>query len=370
MHRPAFVLAIALTWSPAVTAKAADSPIKADEEVVFYPTFARQTDGGRSWQVAIHGSIFESEERSLKRAFLVRLIREAIPRKLSPAEEETFRRRVRLFLVDSERGKSISIRLGSMVLPAGTSEADGHFQSGLRLSEEQIRALAGVGRSSGGWVSFSAATRPGDRRTFVGCFLPIGPEGLSVVSDIDDTIKVSNVRDRQELLANTFLRRFEAVPDMASTYRFLAERGAVFHYVSASPWQLYPPLADFLREAGFPGGTVRMKSVRLVDSSALSLFGSQEGYKTPEIEALLKAFPLRRFVLIGDSGEQDPEIFADLARRHGDQIRAIWIRNVSRETPDNPRCTKAFSGLPPARWFLFRDAAELRDRARGIVAGQ
>jgi len=370
MDRPAFLFALVLAWSPVTMAAEPDSPIRGDEEVVFYPTFARQTDGGRSWQVAIHGSIFEPEEQSLKRALLVRLIREAIPRKLSPAEEETFRGRVRLFLVDSERGKSISIRLGSTVLPAGTSEANGHFQSELRLSEEQIRALAGVGQSSGGWVSFSAVTRPGDQRTFAGRFLPIGPEGLSVVSDIDDTIKVSNVRDRQELLANTFLRRFEAVPDMASTYRLLAERGAVFHYVSASPWQLYPLLADFLREAGFPDGTLRMKLVRLADSSALRVFGSQEGYKTPEIEALLKAFPFRRFVLVGDSGEQDPEIFADVARRHGDRVREIWIRNVTGETPDNARCTKAFAGLPPARWLLFRDASELRDRARETAVGQ
>jgi phosphatidate phosphatase APP1 len=251
----------------------------------------------------------------------------------------------------------------------GTSGADGHFRGEVRLSNERMTSLAGVGQQGEGWVPFAAVTRSGDGRAFAGRFLPIGPEGLSVVSDIDDTIKVSNVRDREELLANTFLRRFEAVPDMASTYRLLAEGKAALHYVSASPWQLYPPLADFLRDAGFPPGSFHLKPVRLADSSVFNLAATQEGYKTREIEVLLKAFPRRRFVLIGDSGEQDPETYGHLARKHGQQVRAIWIRNVTGEAADNPRCRKAFSELPPARWLLFRDAAELREPARRVLAG-
>jgi len=370
MIRWTFPLAIGLSLSAIAMTKAGDSPIKRDEEVLFYPTFARQEDGARSWQVAIHGSIFEPEEKSLKRTLLVTLLREAVPRTLNPEEERVFNRRVRLFLVDSERGKAISIRLGSAVYEAGTSGADGHFRGELRLSNEQMTALRNTKQGEDGWVSFSAVTRPGDRRVFGGRFLPIDPEGLSVVSDIDDTIKVTNVRDRQEALANTFLRRFKAVPDMAPTYRLLAEGKAAFHYVSASPWQLYPSLAEFLRDAAFPPGTLHLKSVRFADSSVFNLVGSQEEYKTREIEALLKAFPRRRFVLIGDSGEQDPEIYASLARKHGEQVRAIWIRNITGESPDNPRCRKAFSDLPPARRLLFRDAAELRGPARNVLAGR
>ncbi len=124
--RLTLALAIGLSLCAAATAKEADSPIKRDEEVLFYPTFARQDDDGRSWQAAIHGSIFEPEEKSLKRALLVALLREVIPRKLSAEEERIFNRRVRLFLVDSERGKAISIRLGSTVYHVGTSGTDGH----------------------------------------------------------------------------------------------------------------------------------------------------------------------------------------------------------------------------------------------------
>ena len=324
-------LTVALTVIPylcaAAMSKDPDSPIKRDEEVLFYPTFARQDDDGRSWLAAIHGSIFEPEEGSLKRALLVRLLREGIPRKLSEEEERIFNRRVRLFLVDSERGKAISIRLGSAVHRAGTSGAGGHFRGEVRLSDEQMSALRGVNPGDDGWVSFSAVTRPGDRRAFGGRFLPIGPEGLSVVSDIDDTIKLTNVRVRQELLANTFLRRFEDVPGMASTYQLLAEGKAAFHYVSASPWQLYPPLADFLRDAGFPPGTFHLKSVRLADSSVLNLVGSQEGYKTLEIEALLKAFPRLRVLLAGITLGEVTRL-ARVVRRRNVWLDVSWLDGV------------------------------------------
>jgi phosphatidate phosphatase APP1 len=209
--------------------------------------------------------------------------------------------------------------------------------------------------------------RPGDGRVFAGRVLLLAAEGLSVVSDIDDTIKVTNVRNRKETLENTFLRAFQAVPGMAETYRLLADRKAAFHYVSASPWQLYPPLADFVRDAGFPAGTFHLKPLRFGVSSVLDLIGPQQAFKTGQIESLFRALPRRRFVLIGDSAEQDPEIYGNLARKHGEQVRAIWIRNVTHETADNARCQAAFQGLPQGRWLLFREAAELRGRVDDVL---
>jgi phosphatidate phosphatase APP1 len=121
-----------------------------------------------------------------------------------------------------------------------------------------------------------------------------------------------------------------------------------------------------VRDAGFPAGTFHLKPVRFGDSSMLDLVGPQEAYKTGQIESLFKAFPRRGFVLIGDSGEQDPEIYGSLARKHGEQVRAIWIRNVTQETADNARCQAAFQGLARNRWLLFRDATELHERVREI----
>ena len=60
-------------------------------------------------------------------------------------------------------------------------------------------------------------------------------------------------------IESTFCRPFVPVPGMAKLYAALSRYGAVINYVSASPWQLYPPLAEFLRREGFPEGLFQMK---------------------------------------------------------------------------------------------------------------
>jgi phosphatidate phosphatase APP1 len=80
----------------------------------------------------------------------------------------------------------------------------------------------------------------------------IGPKGLSVVSDIDDTIKISSVTVKEELMANTFFRPWRAVPGMAALYQQWGQEGAVFHYVSNSPWPLETVLEFFLSGKGSP----------------------------------------------------------------------------------------------------------------------
>nr|MCU0874068.1 App1 family protein [Pirellulaceae bacterium] len=201
--------------------------------------------------------------------------------------------------------------------------------------------------------------RSGDDRTFAGRVQWITPEGRSIISDIDDTIKISNVQDRQALVANTFLREFRAVPGMAPLYRKWADAGAAFHYVSGSPWQLHELLADFCRSEGFPAGSFHMKLFRLKDSSALSFFGSQEGYKTEVIEKILADFPHRNFTLVGDSGEQDPEVYAAVARKHPGQIQQILIRNVGGRGSEPARFQKAFEKIPADSWRVFENSDDL-----------
>jgi phosphatidate phosphatase APP1 len=103
-------------------------------------------------------------------------------------------------------------------------------------------------------VQFHGVTGPGELlHRFRGQALIVPAQGVSVISDIDDTIKRTQVRERREMLLNTFSRRFEPAPRMAAWYRELAKAPDTrFHYLSASPIQLYPPLADFIRTPTFP----------------------------------------------------------------------------------------------------------------------
>ena len=348
------------------------SSIRSDEEVVFYPTFGRQSADGSAWLLAIHGSIFEPEANSLKRAATLAAIRRGPGLEMTSAEAKTFDRRMRAFLVDHERGKRMLVRLGSQTYVVGRSEPNGHFSGEIRLPAADARQLlrdGGAGGAGGGWLPFEALTRSGDKRRFLGRVQLIGPTGLSVVSDVDDTIKISQVRDRRAMLANTFLRPFRPVPGMAAAYRRLAAGGATFHYLSASPWQLYEFLAEFLAAEKFPPGTLHLKYFRLTDSTFWDLFASQEEYKSKVLEELLAAFPQRRFLLVGDTGEQDPEIFARMARAHPEQVVGIWLRNVTEESGDNPRMTPVRAAVRPEGWRLFTEPGELESAVQEVAKG-
>ncbi len=337
------------------------SPIKPDEEVVFFPTAARLSEDSRHWIVPVHAWAFEREDESLWRRATLAALAQSLGLDESAAESEIFKARARWFLVDNERGKQLRLTLSDGGQDLGLTGADGYLNAEIRLQRR-----AATEESASFWLDYAAVLPPDDGRVFQGEALFVSPEGLSVVSDIDDTIKISQVTDKKALLANTFLKPFEAVSGMATAYRRLAEAEAVFHYVSSSPWQLYPTLRDFMEASAFPRGSFHLRKFRLKDDSFFNLFKSARVTKTPVIEGLLAAYPKRQFVLIGDSGEQDPEIYGDIARSHPGRIGHIYIRQVTPDSSASEHYRTAFAGLPDTLWTVFADpaviAAEPRSR--------
>ena len=114
---------------------------------------------------------------------------------------------------------------------------------------------------------------------------------MSVISDIDDTVKVTHVLSRRRLWEATFYKPFAAVEGMADAYHRLAAPGVAFHYVSSSPWHLTEPLLDFLEATGLPVSSIALKHVRLKDRTALDILRPGRETKPPEIEAILQSFP-------------------------------------------------------------------------------
>lgn len=340
------------------------SPIKKDEEVVFYPTVGwfvgipHEPENQYGFEIEIHGCIFEAG----KHAVGVKLIRELTgidDTKLTIEEARLFQQRAELFAVDHERGKAIPIRIGDSTYLLPESEANGHFQGRIRLGE---KAIATLSEDRFRELQVVAVTRDGDDRTLAGQVhvAPMTPPVVRVISDIDDTIKISQVRNKPELLLNTFCRPFRPVLGMSDLYRTWAEQEARFHYVSGSPWQLYSPLAEFIREHKFPAGSFHMKLFRPTDRTAKSLFGSQVEYKRGVITSLFDKFPRDRFILVGDSGEQDAKIYSDLARENPRLVSHILIHNVTDEPLDVFRET--FAGLPDDQWQVFHEPSEIKFR--------
>ncbi len=145
---------------------------------------------------------------------------------------------------------------------------------------------------------------------------------FGVISDIDDTVVLSNVRNKLKMvlaLALSNARTRKPFTGVAAFYRALhAGLNPVF-YVSKSPWNLYAPLVEFLAFQGLPPGPLMLRDFGLRMS---------KHHKTEAIEEILGTYPRLPFVLIGDSGEQDPEIYSDIVGRFPGRIRAIYIRSV------------------------------------------
>lgn len=347
----AWVITAVLQGTAIVWAQTSD--LHRDEEIAFFPALAHRSSGGGGWECEIRGCVYEPEKRRLALA----LLREALELKhveMTAPEAAVFAERARLFMVDNQRGRRIVVRIGMREHDLAKSWPDGQFAGVIRLPEAE------VGATGGKTAQIQAVLPADDPRRFLGQISLVEESGISVISDIDDTIKSTQVRDRKVLLRRTFLEPFKPVPGMAEVYRAWADKsGAQFHYVSASPWQLFLPLSEFLSSNAFPTGAFYLKKFRWKDESFAGLFGSPERYKPAVIEPLLKQFPGRRFVLVGDAGERDPEIYANLARRYPQQVARILIRNVTDEPVDSERYQEAFRGLPPGLWQVFRAPAEI-----------
>jgi phosphatidate phosphatase APP1 len=89
------------------------------------------------------------------------------------------------------------------------------------------------------------------------------------------------------------------------------------------------------------------------------LFADPMTTKPKPIEKMMRSFPNRRFALIGDSGENDPEVYGRVARAHPDQVVYIAIRNVTGEDEKASRYADAFRDVK-ARWEVFTDPAALQ----------
>lgn len=332
------------------------SSIKPDEEVLFHSSSGWRN--GEGWQVEVRGVIFEVEKRGASIAALRQTLGLSGV-KLNEAERACFARNARLFLADHERGKRLTLRIGEREVQSNKSAPDGSFAATIHLSDDEVRRAQAT---SDGTLRVEVVLRAGDSRRFTSEIALIENRGLTVISDIDDTIKVTNVRNRKAMPRNTFLRQFEAVGGMAGLLTNWAQGGAQVHYVSASPQQLYAPLSEFTRTNGFPRGVFHLKPFRWKDQSFFGLFADPQQYKIKTIEPLLKRFPERRFLLVGDSGERDPEAYAALARKYPAQVVRIFIRDVTEEDASAPRYRKAFKDLPPGLWVIFQDPAEIQNQ--------
>lgn len=342
----------------ALDAAARRSDISSDEEVQLFPGFVGVDEAGRV-RGRLEGWIYEPEEEdALRRVFL-----SSLRRGLGSVEEELEAGRavyrIRPFIYDDERGERVEVQMGDQLMAASVSGKGGRFYVPVDFEAPSYASAAATSA-----VMVRAVTKPRDQRVFETPVFVLPPAGTIVVSDIDDTIKISEVRDKAKLLRNTFIEPFAVVPDMATTYRdWLASSGGAthLHFLSSSPWQLLNPLEEMIVRAGFPEHSYTLRDFRVDVMDAAELLTAPDDFKGRALEQIFERLPGWKVVLVGDSGERDPEIYAEAARNHPDQVVAVFIRNVTGEGPDAPRFARCFDGLDDLNWQVFGAASELPD---------
>jgi hypothetical protein len=350
--------------------------VKIDENVTLFPTLSRRTADAvadaesadaSGWEVPIHGWIYEPVESSLRRRAFIKLLRKVLDLEKGEEASDILARRVRLFLRDNKGGKALTVELGDgddETLALGRkrlprSRSDGHFVGMLHISDEQVESLVGTGTGKNAVLNVRLV-QPNTDRVFTGRTHLLQPTGLSVVSDIDDTIKLSNVLDKKSLMKNTFLKEFAPVLGMPELYqRWYAEYDAAFHFVSSSPWQLYQELSDFMQREKFPSGTFHLKRIRVSSASTLlKLLKDPFLTKVRTIENIMLAYPGRRFVLVGDTGERDPEVYGEISRRFPGQVWRVYLRDVG-DGSKQKRFAEAFAEVPSDVWTVFSDPSAI-----------
>ncbi|MET0857137.1 MAG: phosphatase domain-containing protein [Telluria sp.] len=169
--------------------------------------------------------------------------------------------------------------------------------------------------------------------------VPAATARFGIISDIDDTVLWTNVTNKLNMalmLARSNAHTRKPFKGVAALYRALHQgaggnEGNPVFYVSSSPWHLFGPLVEFLRVQGIPLGPLLLRELGVRELFNLTEHGNS---KLDKIELILSFYPQMQFVLIGDSGERDPEIYTEIVRRHPKSVRVIYIRNVN---PDPSR---------------------------------
>ena len=326
-----------------------------DEKVIFLPTAAFLSDDESHWHVPVHGWVFEPDESRFRKGLIENLIKQKYGLSVDAESQVYFDSRIGYFLVDNKRGKRLDITIGDKSYRLNESKPNGHFHTELMIPVHDVAK-----NQSSEKLHFNLVLEKDDHRIFYGYAHLVEKKGLSIISDIDDTVKYSFVNDRRKLVESSLFNKFDAVDGMASFYQRLAKKKSVqFHFVSSSPWHLYPSLSEFFEASGFPSATFSLKTVRLKDKTFLDLFKKGTETKPEQIEPLLKRYPARQFILIGDSGEQDPEVYAQIANRYGDQIVKILIRNVQSSSATD-HIQAVFSKLESSKWQLFNSVEDIR----------
>jgi phosphatidate phosphatase APP1 len=216
-------------------------------------------------------------------------------------------------------------------------------------------------------------------------YIPPERARLVVISDIDDTVMHTGVANKAAMLWRLFMQDAESrtvFPGVSHLYRALhagvsGDEGNPMLYVSRAPWGIYDVLEAFFQRHDIPNGPIMflrewgISWKQPVPRRALD-------HKQHLIEAMMALYDRMPFVLVGDSGQRDPEIYRRIVEKYGSRVLAVYIRDVAARGPERAaevaamaealRAVGAHLVLAGDSLAMAEDAARLGLIASGAVA--
>ncbi|WP_024952972.1 App1 family protein [Cobetia crustatorum] len=226
-------------------------------------------------------------------------------------------------------GVEVDVSLGDNCTTV-TTDRDGYFSVHLPLTSPLVH--------EGQWQTAQLIARPPKQAAVEGeaqIYLPPASTRLGVISDIDDTVMHTGVANKLKMLYRLFIESAErrmAFPGVAALYQALHEgpdgqQQRPLLYVSRGPWSIYEMLEIFFQHNRIPVGPILfLREWGLTLQRPLPK--RSEDHKQALIEKMLDLYDEMQFLLIGDSGQHDPEVYADVVRRYPGRICAIYIRQI------------------------------------------
>jgi phosphatidate phosphatase APP1 len=210
--------------------------------------------------------------------------------------------------------------------------------------------------------------------------------GTGIVSDIDDTVMITALPRPVLAFWNTFVRREASrrpVPGMPLLYHALldAHPGAFVVYLSTGPWNVAPALERFLATHGYPPGPLLLSDWGPTEQA---WFRSGQEHKRRELRRLLGDLPGRSWILVGDDGQRDPDLYAAASREFPGRVDAVVIRQLSPleqvlthgvpeppAGPEEPGATEPRDAPGTPRQVTAPDGVQLlaQLRRRGLLPG-
>ncbi len=217
-----------------------------------------------------------------------------------------------------------------------TTDEEGYFE--LNISPDDIINLDDIWHSAELELHRAPFPVEGKSKASAEILIPPFDSEFGIISDIDDTIVQTSATNVLAMASTVFLRNAHTrlpFPGVSAFYRALqlgrnGKRNNPFFYVSSSPWNMYDLLTEYMDLNDIPKGPLLLRDFGF-NGLKFSGSGNHQDHKLKQITNILTTYPLLKFVLIGDSGQDDPVIYKEVVKRFPDRVLAIYIRDVQHQ---------------------------------------